>query len=486
MLFNSIEFAVAFIVFFAAYWLLGRRLRLQNLLLLASSYGFYAWWDWRFLGLIILTTLLTYTAGLKGRSRVAAGVSIGVNIGILFVFKYLGFFSENLQRLAGLVGWNLDWFTVDVLLPVGISFYTLQAVGYTIDVYRGKIEPERNLATFALFIAFFPQLLAGPIERARDLMPQLARVRHWRDALGVDGAREFLWGLFKKVAVADPCGLMVDRFYGNPEGDAWHLGAAVILFGVQIYCDFSGYSSMARGLAAMLGVRLSRNFCFPYFASNPADFWRRWHITLMLWLRDYVYRQLGGSRRGARRTACNIAIVFLLSGLWHGAGWNFLVWGAGWALVMIVTRSVRERDMGLLTAFIAVILWIPFRLDGGYLEVTGRCWWVVASGAILYWTGLQVLRKLLRRPVLLWWIAGAGVVALVAWGVRGLAIVLDNLVVVSMVTCLLVEYAAFTAGCRAEVSWPRRRSLRVLSYWGLIMLIIMAQESDRTFIYFQF
>ncbi|MDE5635624.1 MAG: MBOAT family protein, partial [Muribaculaceae bacterium] len=296
--------------------------------------------------LIILTTVTSWGTALlslNGHRRGWITLNVIINLCILVVFKYLDFFGRGLARLTAMWGWNIDSFTLDILLPVGISFYTFQAISYSIDVYRQHITPEQDLLTFATFIAFFPQLLAGPIERGRQLLPQISCHRRWDYSQAVDGAREMLWGLFKKVAVADTCGLYVDAIYSDRGSPPAILSVAAILFMLQIYGDFSGYCNMARGLSAMLGIRLSVNFRYPLFSRNPAEFWHRWHITLMTWFRDYVYIPLGGSRGGRLATCRNILAVFLLSGLWHGASLNYVVWGALWGIIMILARMSHQH-----------------------------------------------------------------------------------------------------------------------------------------------
>lgn len=417
MEFNSLGFLLFYTMFFAAYWSLKSSMRWQNILLLISSYIFYGWWDWRFTGLIMLTTLTSWGTALmaeRGHRLGWTALNITLNIGMLIVFKYLDFFGEGLVRLAGIWGWNIDTFTVDILLPIGISFYTFQAISYSIDVYRGELTATRDFTTFATFIAFFPQLLAGPIERGRQLLPQISSQRQWDYTLAVDGIRETLWGLFKKVAVADMCGIYVDRIYSNPDASAIRLSVAAVLFVLQIYCDFSGYCNMARGLAAMLGIRLMVNFRYPLFSRNPADFWHRWHISLMTWFRDYVYIPAGGSRSGLIITCRNILIVFLLSGIWHGASVNYLVWGGIWGLIMIATRITGQRRYSpksvaantpgdllkiVTMGYLLTLTFIVFRIHDipAALNILERVWWVLLLAAALSWGGgitMQIISAL--------------------------------------------------------------------------------------------
>jgi len=336
MLFNSFEFAIFFAVVLVAYWvLLGRSIRAQNLLLLVASYVFYGWWDYRFLGLVVVSSLADYAIGWKLGSEVSAArrkaylvASLAVNLGILGFFKYYNFFSESLADALQSAGVQASFSTLHVILPVGISFYTFQTLTYTIDIYRGQMKPVRDPIAFFTYVAFFPQLVAGPIERAAHLLPQFQRRRRLSDSDAQDGARQVLWGLFKKMVIADNVALQVDYIFSNYQTlDGLSLTLGAFFFAIQIYCDFSGYSDVALGTARLLGFDLQRNFAYPYFSRNIAEFWRRWHISLSNWFRDYLYIPLGGNRRGRTRTLLNILVTFSLCGLWHGANWTFVVWG---------------------------------------------------------------------------------------------------------------------------------------------------------------
>ncbi len=370
MVFNSLVFLVFFAIVYVAYRLLPHRG--QNVLILVSSYIFYGWWDWRFCGLIALTSLCSWGSGLaighfrrRGASRAAwwsCAANVGLNLGILGVFKYYDFFASSAAAAAAALGWTADVPLLRVILPVGISFYTFQALSYTLDVHRGQMRPTRNAVDFCAFVAFFPQLVAGPIERASNLLPQIENPR----TVTPEGTREGIWlvawGLFKKCVIADNLAVLVDGVF-NGGGTATAGGAACLLavyaFAFQIYCDFSGYSDIARGLAKMMGVDLMLNFNNPYFALNPKDFWARWHISLSTWLRDYLYIPLGGNRRGAARKYANLFLTMLLGGLWHGAAWTFVAWGA--------------FHGALLVAYHAWTSWMGFgkgRVD------SGRCVWL--------------------------------------------------------------------------------------------------------------
>ncbi len=371
MLFNSFAFGGFFVVviglYLLAHWLPARRGRLsaQNTLLLAASYFFYGSWDWRFLALIWLSTGVDFLCGwaldkrredepqtkaashthdyaCSARARkVILFVSIAANLGILGFFKYFDFFTSSAASLLSSIGLPLEHRLLNLVLPVGISFYTFQTMSYTIDIYRGQLRAHKSLLGFALFVAFFPQLVAGPIVRAREFLPQVSRCRRMDLNQIYEGCYLILWGLFKKIVIADNLARLVDEVFG-----AQHtlLGGAVLVaiyaFAVQIYCDFSGYTDIARGCAKVLGFELRLNFNLPYFASNPAEFWRRWHISLSTWLRDYLYIPLGGSRKGPRRTCINLMLTMILGGLWHGAAWTFVLWGLYQGLLLIAHRAM--------------------------------------------------------------------------------------------------------------------------------------------------
>lgn len=341
MQFDTWTYALFLPIVFLLYWALAKRLKWQNAMLLAASYMFYGWWDWRFLGLIIATSLTTYASALAMQARPSnkkawAGISIAINLGILFTFKYLNFFRESTMALCNTLGITLSWPMLDIVLPVGISFYTFQAISYTIDCLRGDVKPTRDITAFMVYIAFFPQLVAGPIERAKNLLPQFLKEKQFDYDLAVVGMRQILWGLTKKVVIADTLGGLIDYTLYNPHTmSATTMVMAAIIFAMQIYADFSGYSDIAIGSAKLLGIRLSANFRYPFFSRSWHELWQRWHITLMDWLRTYVYYPLGGSRCSRRRTAINVMIVFGLSGLWHGAAWTFVLWGIVCGLLMM-------------------------------------------------------------------------------------------------------------------------------------------------------
>jgi len=336
MLFNSLNFAIFLPIVFILYWFTTKgNLKLQNILLLVSSYFFYACWDWRFMFLLIFSTLLDYYTGIKiheatnqRKKLFWLWVSIGVNLGFLGVFKYYNFFAESFAEGLSLLGFKANLGSLQVILPVGISFYTFHGLSYVLDLFKNRIKPERNFIDYSVFVSFFPLLVAGPIERATHLLPQILKKREFDYSKAVDGLRQILWGLFKKIVIADNCAEYANTIFNNSadySGSTLVLGA--LFFTFQIYCDFSGYSDIALGTARLFGIELLRNFAFPYFSRDIAEFWRRWHISLSSWFKDYLYIPLGGSKGGMWMKIRNTFIIFLVSGFWHGANWTFIVWG---------------------------------------------------------------------------------------------------------------------------------------------------------------
>lgn len=487
---------------FVLYWLLLRsRVKAQNVLLLAASYFFYGWWDWRFLGLIILTTATTYITGLyaaRQYGRLLTTLNIVFNIGILIVFKYLNFFSDNLQRLLSVFGWNLDWFTIDVLLPVGISFYTFQAIAYSVDVYKSRTAVCTDPVTFATFIAYFPQLVAGPIERASQLLPQIAQARQWNSAMASSGLRLILFGLMKKLCVADMLALYSDRIYAHIPGNPALVLLAGIVFSIEIYCDFSAYSEIARGVSRLLGIELMANFRFPYFSRNILEFWQRWHISLMLWFRDYLYIPLGGNRRGNARAMWNTVLVFVVSGIWHGAAWNFIIWGIYWAIVYVAAKTLlhMRRPSGSATAhdLPSIISTFGIVSFGFYLF---RCseWSQLAAGFSGIWIYLLVFgllwliatficRKGLLRPTIAA-LAVAAIIAMTFIGFRNWLYLLKIWWMLPAAVVLITEWK-----CRA-MDYPLERfgcgpRARMAYYWLCIGCIVISEPVEMTFIYFQF
>ena len=352
MLFNSLDFAVFLPIVYFLYWFVAHRnLRLQNLLVVLASYTFYGWWDLRFLSLIVFSTLVDYLLGrllekeeAQSKRKVYLWLSILINLGLLGFFKYYNFFLENFVAAFSLFGTEIKADSLTIILPVGISFYTFQTLSYTIDVYKRRLEPTKDILSFAAFVSFFPQLVAGPIERATNLLPQFFRKRNFDYTKAVDGLRQILWGFFKKIVIADNAAKVVNEIFGNSEiygGSTLIIGA--VFFAFQIYGDFSGYSDIAIGTARLFGFNLMQNFAFPYFSRNVSEFWRRWHISLTTWFRDYLYLPLGGSRGGLLLKIRNTSLIFLVSGFWHGANWTYLVFGALNALYFIPLLLRRKK-----------------------------------------------------------------------------------------------------------------------------------------------
>jgi D-alanyl-lipoteichoic acid acyltransferase DltB (MBOAT superfamily) len=401
MLFNSWEFVIFLPIVFFLYWFVcNKNLKLQNLLLLIAGYIFYSWWDWRFLFLLILSSTVDYFVGINlarisdlRKRRIILLCSILFNIGLLGFFKYFNFFAQGFTDLLNSIGLQANPITLKVILPVGISFYTFQSLSYTIDVYKRKMEPTKDALTFYTFVSFFPQLVAGPIERAVRLIPQFSVKRTFDYEKAADGLRQILWGLFKKIVIADNCSTILNPIfadYSNHSGST--LLVAAVLFALQIYCDFSGYSDIAIGTARLFGFNLMQNFAFPYFSRDIAEFWRKWHISLSTWFRDYLYIPLGGSRVNNFKKVRNTFVVFLVSGFWHGANWTFIIWGLLHAIFFLplLLFNVNKKNIDIIdthrflpsfkeffqiviTFALVVIVWIFFRAENitvaiGYIE----------------------------------------------------------------------------------------------------------------------
>ena len=391
MLFNSIDFIIFLPIVFILYWFVANKnLKIQNLLVVAASYLFYGWWDWRFLSLILFSTIVDFIVGQKLRNehdqlkrKVLLWVSIIVNLGFLGFFKYYNFFLDNFVNAFSFFGQEIQGNSLNIILPVGISFYTFQTLSYTIDVYKRKLEPTKDFIGFSAFVSFFPQLVAGPIERATNLLPQFTQERKFSNKKAIDGLHLILWGLFKKVVIADSSAIYVNEIFSKYETmNSLTLILGAIYFAFQIYCDFSGYSDIAVGTSKLFGIDLMRNFNFPYFSRDIAEFWRRWHISLSTWFRDYLYIPLGGSRGVKRNKIRNVFIIFTVSGFWHGANWTFIFWGflnAVYFLPLFLTNnnrnhlniiakgknfpSISEFFQMLLTFTLVVLAWIFFRAD---------------------------------------------------------------------------------------------------------------------------
>ena len=482
MLFNSIQFAIFLPIVFLLYWfvfdrLIGKskwQLRLQNAFVVVASYVFYGWWDWRFLLLIAFTSFCSWGSGLligKAKTKKAAkawtALNIVLNLGILAMFKYYDFFVAEFAQLLHV---SSDGLLLKVILPVGISFYTFQALSYSIDVYRGKIEPTKDVLAFFAFISFFPQLVAGPIERATNLLPQFLKKREFNYDTAVDGMRQILWGLFKKIVVADNCAEYVNQVFSTyTEQSGSTLLLAAVFFTFQIYGDFSGYSDIAIGTAKLFGIKLMRNFNVPYFSRDIAEFWRRWHISLTTWFRDYVYIPLGGSRVSRAKVVRNTFVIFLVSGLWHGANWTFIVWGAYHALLFLpliltgknrkytnqvaegrVLPNFKETGQMLLTFLLAVVGWIIFRA-----ESIGQAWeYLCGICNTSLFTALEA---------------------------RG-----NTALILNILVLLVVEWIQRGKPHALELSTVRRGFVRWVIYFGILFLLFAFGGNATNFIYFQF
>ncbi|MGF1584901.1 MAG: MBOAT family O-acyltransferase [Bacteroidales bacterium] len=486
MLFNSIDFAIFLPVVFLIYWfIISRNLKLQNLLIVVASYLFYGWWDWRFLSLIIFSTFVDYFIGLgllkqedNTRRKILLWTSIFVNIGFLGVFKYYNFFLENFVAAFTFFGSEISPGSLNIILPVGISFYTFQTLSYTLDVYKRKLEPTKDVIAFAAFVSFFPQLVAGPIERATNLLPQFYNKRSFDYHQAVDGLRQILWGLFKKVVIADNAAQYANLIFNNSEnypGSVLIIGG--IFFALQIYGDFSGYSDIAIGTARLFGFNLMTNFAFPYFSRDIAEFWRRWHISLSTWFRDYLYIPLGGSRGGTWMKVRNTFIIFIVSGFWHGANWTFMVWGALNAIYFLPLLlsnknrtyldtvaqgkffpNLRETFSIMLTFSLTIFAWIFFRADSishalNYIsEIFSSSVMTLPTGAHFKGVGIHPYLMLILVTVFM----------VTEWIGR------EN------------RYALANVG----IAW--RRPLRYAMYYGIIAAILWFGVNEQEFIYFQF
>jgi len=461
MLFNSLAFVGFFVVVYALYLILTHRY--QNGLLLVASYFFYGSWDWRFLGLMLFSTTMDYWFGLlldriteDRRRRLILIVSVSINLGILFVFKYFNFFAGSLDRVLSLVGLHLDVRVLNVILPLGISFYTFHNISYIVDIYRRRVETARRFSDFALYVALFPQLIAGPIARPSHLLPQIQKPRVITYEMLRRGAWLILLGYFKKVVVADNMAPFTKQLFENPQAmHGTEVLFALYAFALQIYGDFSGYSDIARGLANLMGFELALNFSRPYFASNPADFWRRWHISLSTWLRDYLYIPLGGNREGSLLTYRNLLITMFLGGLWHGAAWHFVAWGVFHGVILCIHRAAAPLFARVPRA-LAVI---------GFFHVTCFGWLLFAV------KGLPDVPLLLRN-------------LFVSSAVHGRYVVMTMLLFGGPL--LLMEWFEERSGDAMIIkSWAR--PLRLAWYASAVVFILLCGAIERhAFIYFQF
>jgi D-alanyl-lipoteichoic acid acyltransferase DltB (MBOAT superfamily) len=483
MLFNSLNFAIFLPVVFILYWFATKgKTKQQNILLLVSSYFFYACWDWQFMFLLIFSTLLDYFSGIKihealniKSKKIWLWLSIGINLGFLGVFKYYNFFAESFAEGLSLLGFKANLTSLQVILPVGISFYTFHGLSYVIDIYKNRIHPEKNFIAYSVFVSFFPLLVAGPIERATHLLPQILKKRSFDYTKAIYGLRQILWGLFKKIVIADNCAEFANIIFNNSSeysGSTLLLGA--LFFTFQIYCDFSGYSDIAKGTARLFGIELLKNFAFPYFSRDIAEFWRRWHISLSSWFKDYLYIPLGGSKGGTWLKIRNTFIIFIVSGFWHGANWTFIIWGFLNALYImpsiilntnrinldIVAKgkyipSINEFLQICLTFSLTVFAWIFFRA-------------INVSHAFSFISEIfsNSLFKLPNFP-------GIG-----------------NSLIVIFLTCIfiLIEWVGREQEFALNIIYKiKSKYIRVALYYVIILTILFCGNfSENQFIYFQF
>lgn len=478
MLFNSFEFLLFLPLVFAAYWMLARHLRLQNLLVVVASYVFYGWWDWRFLVLIAFTSVWSYVVGLvelrrwdAKPSRTLLTVSLLVNLGILGYFKYCNFFLDQAVAVLNALGFSPNVTGLQVVLPVGVSFYTFQALSYTIDVYRRQIRPTADPIAFFAFISFFPQLVAGPIERATNLLPQFLKPRAFNYADAVDGCRQMLWGFFKKCVVADNCAVVANHLLNDPsQANGLGVWLGVALFTFQIYGDFSGYSDIAIGCSRLFGVKLMRNFAFPYFARDIAEYWRRWHMSLTTWFRDYLYIPLGGSRCSRGKQVRNTFAIFLVSGFWHGANWTFVLWGVFHALLFLpLLLGARNRKyLGPVAEGRALPSWRELRQ--------------MAFTFLLVLLGFALFRAQSVGEAARWFGAMFNPCSLGALHAlpRELAVAL-----LGFAAMLGLEWFN-RREAHGLVRLPRAKPLRWAFYYALLWTVLFYTPGTQTFIYFQF
>ncbi|SHN00746.1 MBOAT family protein [Chitinophaga sp. CF418] len=479
MLFNSLSFAIFLPIIFFLYWFVfNKKLISQNFLLLISSYFFYACWSWHFMFLLLFSTLLDFYTGRKieaaeniAQRKFWLWLSIVINLGFLGIFKYYNFFIESFADGLSLLGIKINPWTLQLVLPIGISFYTFHGLSYVIDIYKNRIKAEKNFVEYGVFVSFFPLLVAGPIERATHLLPQIQRRRTFDYSQAIDGMRQILWGLFKKLVIADNCAMLANNIFDHPSA---HTGSELLLgaifFAIQIYGDFSGYSDIALGTARLFGIELLKNFAYPYFSRDIAEFWRRWHISLSSWFRDYLYIPLGGSKGGTWMKVRNTFIIFLVSGFWHGANWTFIIWGGLNALYIMpsILRGTNRNNLGIvaenrvlpsakeflqiLTTFaLTVLAWIFFRS-------------INVGEALFYLSGI-FSKTLFMRPE----ISGTANIILILTGFF-----------------FIVEWIGrhnnFALSNISKLPLP----LRWTFYFGLILLMFIYQGQAQTFIYFQF
>lgn len=472
MLFNSIDFLIFFPTVFVLYWSLNNNLTIQNILLLVASYIFYAWWDWRFLSLIIISSIIDYTAGLKihkaeneKKRKLWLIISLVANLGFLSIFKYYNFFADSFVQAVSIFGWQPNDLTLDIILPVGISFYTFQTLSYTIDIFRKDFEPTKSILSFFTYIAFFPQLVAGPIERASNLLPQIEKKRIFKKDWFNEGLVQILVGLFRKIVIADTLAIYVDTVYSDTSlYNSSTILLATIFYAFQIYFDFAGYSDIAIGTAKLMGFKFNQNFNLPYFSKSLTEFWRKWHMSLSYWLRDYLYISLGGNRKGIKITYRNLMLTMLLGGLWHGSSWNFIIWGGIHGLVLGIEKFLKSNPkfqfldklkvLGRPVTFGVVILaWVFFR-------------------AQTFNSAMVALKKLLFFNPSIPFVGDINVMT-------------NSLVV--LVLGILFDIFLYKSSTHLENLGRTYSTMRLALFCGVIVILInLFYSSSNNFIYFQF
>jgi D-alanyl-lipoteichoic acid acyltransferase DltB (MBOAT superfamily) len=480
MIFNSIPFGLFFIVFFSVYWfLLRKKLNLQNYLLLLGSYVFYACWDWRFLFLLIACTFVSYTIGNRlnqsGDKKRKTLLILGIvfEVAVLVYFKYTNFFITNFMDLFHLWGIDLEIHTLKIILPLGISFYIFRNLSYLLDIYYNRIPPEPDALIYFTYIAFFPSLVSGPIDRAKLLIPQLKIERTFDSRLAIDGTRQILWGIFKKAVIADNCAAFTDPIFNNPgECSASTLLVGAFFYTIQLYADFSGYSDMAIGIAKIVGFRITRNFNFPFFAQNIADYWRRWHISLTTWLTDFIFTPVSIRYRDWGKSGLIIAILltFLVSGIWHGANWTFILWGFlhGCYFIPLILRGTMNKKKKINTGYLPSMQ--------VFLNILGTFVLVMLTNVIFRSNSISDV-----------WVYYRGILSLSLFSVPVINGNLNTVVfLLFVVFMLLCEWLQREKEYGLQIDNVKPRVLRLCMYYGIVLIILFYGTTSTQFIYFQF
>lgn len=478
MLFTSIDFAIFLPIVFLLYWFVtNNNLKLQNFLIVVASYLFYGWWDWRFLSLIFFSTIVDYLVGVglsyqkdQTKRKILLWTSIVVNLGFLGVFKYYNFFVDNFISAFSFFGTEIKASSLNIILPVGISFYTFQTLSYSIDVYKRKLEPTKDFIAFSAFVCFFPQLVAGPIERATHLLPQFYTKRKFDYSKAVDGMRQILWGLFKKIVIADNCAQYANLIFNNSEnysGSTLLVGA--IFFTFQIYCDFSAYSDIAIGTSKLFGFDLMQNFNYPYFSRDMAEFWRRWHISLSTWFRDYLYFPLGGSRGGTWMRVRNTFIIFIVSGFWHGANWTFIAWGALNALYIMPSILLQSNRKNI--EIVAKGKFLPSVTD--FISIVSTFTLTVLAWVFFRANSMDHAIKYIAE--------------IFSSSIFTVPTVLPINIIVLLLVFILVEWLGREGKYALEkIVLKVNLPVRYLTYYAIIISLIWFGGKEQAFIYFQF